>query len=230
MNNEVRKSILEAKIKLREIFSFIFLAFPVLGQSQHDSAFNNEVNAIIQKYDSIWDSSQETIVFTGSSSVRMWKNIQELFPEHQIINSGFGGSQTIDLLDFTNELILNYKPAKVFIYEGDNDISANKKSKEILDAFATIVAQIKNQNSQTKIVLISPKPSIVRWHLKRKYKKLNRKLKRFCKRDENIEFADVWNIMLDKKRLRTELFIEDGLHMNAQGYDLWYAILKNYLD
>ena len=202
-------------------FLFTFLLFHLLGQSQNNPAFKNEVNSITQKYDSIWDSARETIVFTGSSSVRMWKNIQEMFPEHQIINSGFGGSQTIDLLGYTNELILNYKPKKVFIYEGDNDISANKKSKEILQSFSTIISKIKSQNSTT---------SIVRWHLKNKYKKLNRKLRRFCNKDENLEFANVWNIMLNKNKLKTELFIDDGLHMNAEGYNLWYSIIKNYLD
>ena len=211
-------------------FLFTFLLFHLFGQSQNNPAFKNEVNSITQKYDSIWDSTRETIVFTGSSSVRMWKNIQELFPEYQIINSGFGGSQAIDLLGYTNELILNYKPRKVFIYEGDNDISANKKSKEIIQSFSTIISKIKSENNTTKIVLISPKPSIVRWHLKNKYKRLNRRLRRFCNKDENLEFANVWNIMLDKNKLKTELFIDDGLHMNAEGYNLWYSVIKNYLN
>tara|TARA_R110000868_G_scaffold281257_1_gene541635 strand:+ start:208 stop:813 length:606 start_codon:yes stop_codon:yes gene_type:complete len=201
-----------------------------LTHSQQNPIFKNEVISINKKYDSIWNPSLETIVFTGSSSVRMWKNLQDVFPNHQIINSGFGGSEAIDLLGYTHELILKFKPKKVFIYEGDNDLFAKKRPKDIISSLAAIITQIKNQNETTKIILISPKPSIVRWNLKSKYKRFNRKLQRFCKKNNDLEFANVWNIMLDKKKLKTELFIDDGLHMNDQGYQLWYSVIKNYMN
>tara|TARA_R110002050_G_scaffold100580_1_gene208091 strand:- start:20638 stop:21243 length:606 start_codon:yes stop_codon:yes gene_type:complete len=201
-----------------------------LTHSQQNPIFKNEVISINKKYDSIWNPSLETIVFTGSSSVRMWKNLQDVFPNHQIINSGFGGSEAIDLLGYTHELILKFKPKKVFIYEGDNDLFAKKRPKDIISSLAAIITQIKNQNETTKIILISPKPSIVRWNLKSKYKRFNRKLQRFCKKNNDLEFANVWNIMLDKKKLKTELFIDDGLHMNDHGYQLWYSVIKNYMN
>lgn len=209
----------------------LFLILPLFCNSQPNSFFKNEVSSITKKYDTIWDSSRETIVFTGSSSIRLWKNLQELFPEHQIVNSGFGGSQAIDLLGYTDDLILRFKPKKVFIYEGDNDISSKKKPKEILKTFSEIITKIKESDKATKIVLISPKPSIARWELQRKYKRLNRKLKRLCDKTENIDYANVWDIMFDaKNNLKTELFISDGLHMNGDGYELWHRIIKNYME
>ncbi len=96
------------------------------------SRFQEEVLAIQEKYETLWDSTKETIVFTGSSSIRTWKNLQEIFPEYQIVNSGFGGSQATDLLAYTDELILQYNPKKVFIYEGDNDLNDHKKPKKII--------------------------------------------------------------------------------------------------
>ena len=146
------------------------------------------------------------------------------------MNTGFGGSETIDLLGYSNELILNYKPKKVFIYEGDNDISAKKKSKEIMNTFKELIEQIKQADSKTKIVIISAKPSIARWNLKGKYKRLNRKLKKICTTDDNLEYANVWDVMLDKRKLKTNLFLSDGLHMNEIGYKLWHGVLKNYID
>jgi lysophospholipase L1-like esterase len=213
---------------LKVIYFVIFLA-AFFCQSQTSTRFKNEVGLINQKYDSLWNASQETIVFTGSSSVRMWKNIQELFPEYQIINSGFGGSQTIDLLNYTDDLILKYKPKKIFIYEGDNDISDKKRLKDILNSFSIIISKIKKQNEAVQIILISPKPSIARWHLKRKYIKLNKKLKKMCEDNDYLEFANVWDVMLEKRKLKKELFINDGLHMNDEGYKLWYSVIKNYV-
>lgn len=214
---------------MRIFFLLVFIPTLFLN-AQQNSFFKDEVLAITKKYDSVWDSSKETIVFTGSSSIKMWKNVHELFPNQQIINTGFGGSQTLDLLGYTDELILNYTPKKIFIYEGDNDISSNKKPKEILKTFEEIITQIKKQNAAAQVIIISAKPSIARYHLKRKYQKLNRMLNRLCKKDTQLQFANVWDIMFDKRKLKEDIFINDGLHMNDNGYQLWYSVIKDYIN
>ncbi|RTE53262.1 G-D-S-L family lipolytic protein [Arenibacter aquaticus] len=186
--------------------------------------------ALQKKYDTLWDSSKETTVFAGSSTIRMWKSLESMFPEHQIVNSGFGGSQSSDLYHFYDELILRYSPKKVFIYEGDNDIAAKKKIRDIIGYTQKIIDKVKEQNKEAKIVIIAAKPSIARWNLKRKYKKLNRRFKRLCKKENNLEYANVWDAMLDGRKVRQDIFIEDGLHMNKEGYDLWYSVIKPHMD
>ena len=42
-----------------------------------------------------------------------------------------------------------------------------------------------------------------------------------------LSYADVWSPMLNGRKLKTDLFIEDGLHMNQKGYDLWYTAVKD---
>jgi lysophospholipase L1-like esterase len=209
---------------------FFFLFRSLFSLAQDATSFENEVEAIQKKYDTIWDVSKETIVFTGSSSVRIWHDLQERFPNHHIVNSGFGGSQASDLLKYCDALILKYKPKKVFIYEGDNDISAGKNSKTILKDIVEITRKIREQNSAVKVILIAAKPSIARWSLKRDYKRLNRKFKRMCRKDADLLYVDVWKPMLDGGKLQKNLFIEDGLHMNAQGYEIWYRAIKPFLD
>jgi lysophospholipase L1-like esterase len=205
----------------------LFLFIATISHAQENIPFAEEVANIAMKYDTIWDSSKETIVFTGSSSVRLWKSLEESFPEHQIINTGFGGSQTSDLLLHLNSLVLKYKPVKVFIYEGDNDISAKKKPKHIIQTTNKIIQEIRNQNPSTQIVLISAKPSISRWRLRGKYKRLNKKFQGLSKEDMYLSYVDVWNPMLDGRKLKKDIFISDGLHMNQKGYDIWYTAMKN---
>ena len=211
-------------------FFAIFLLICSFSYGQDPKRFGKEVAGIQEKYDSIWDSSKETIVFTGSSSIRYWKNLSEVFPGHQIVNSGFGGSEASDLLAFTNELILNYNPRQVFIYEGDNDIFGRKHPNEIIRDTKEIIQKIRQKDDQTNIVLIAAKPSLARWHLKRRYKKLNRKFKRLCKEDPLLAFANIWDDMLNGRKVRKDIFIEDGLHMNAKGYALWYEVIKNHIN
>lgn len=205
----------------------MFIGF--FTSAQDALRLKGDVIEINNKYDSIWDSSRETVVFTGSSSIRSWDNLQNVFPDHQIVNSGFGGSQASDLLIYLDELVLRYQPKQVFIYEGDNDISFKKKPRQIRLDILQIINNIKAHHSGTNIVLIAAKPSLARWHLRRKYKKLNQKLKRLAKHDPSLEYANVWNIMLNGRTVREDIFLEDGLHMNSKGYQLWYSVLKQYI-
>ncbi len=199
-------------------------------QSQDPERLQTEVENIQKKYDTLWNSSKETVVFTGSSSIRTWENLDDLFPNHQIINTGFGASQATDLLAYTDELILMFNPYKVFIYEGDNDISVNKRPKEIVNTTLEIIKRIRDKNRDTQIILIAAKPSIIRWSLKRKYKNLNRKFKRLCKKDNLLQFADIWKPMLQGRKLKKDIFKDDGLHMNSKGYEIWYTVIKSFIN
>ncbi len=209
---------------------YLLLLFVVSLTAQEKLPFADEVKAIQQKTDSIWDSSKETVVFTGSSSIRLWNDLQERFPGKQILNTGFGGSQSTDLERFLNELILNYQPSRVFIYEGDNDISSKRSPRAIIGTMEDILEDLHKENPALEVVLISAKPSIARWHLKRRYKRLNKKLLKLASSLNGVYYADVWNTMLNKRKLKRNLFIEDGLHMNTMGYELWYEALKDYVN
>ncbi len=212
----------------RILVALLLLSY--VGHSQSPEPFKKEVADIQKKYDTIWDASQPTIVFTGSSSIRFWNDLQERFPDHQVLNTGFGGSQFSDLALYLDDLILAYTPTKVFIYEGDNDISAKKRLRDILNTSEKIIQTLQERKPDMEIVLISPKPSISRWKLRGKYRRLNRKLARLASKTEGVEFVDVWSPMLEKRKLKQDIFIEDGLHMNSKGYDIWYDVIKNYVE
>ena len=105
-----------------------------------------------------------------------------------------------------------------------------KKPKEIITTFERLITEIRNKNQYAQIILLAAKPSLARWELKRKYKRLNRKFKRLSKKDATLEYVDVWRPMLDGKMVKQDIFIEDGLHMNAKGYGLWYEVVKPYVE
>ena len=77
----------------------------------------------------------------------MWNDLQERFPKAQILNTGFGGSQSSDLEHFLDELILDYNPAQVFIYEGDNDINAKKSPRAIIGTMEDILGVLQTRRA-----------------------------------------------------------------------------------
>src|SRR5690348_5493788 len=55
------------------------------------------------------------IVFTGSSTIRLWKTLAADFPGHDVINRGFGGSEIIDAAHFADRIIVPYQPSMVVL-------------------------------------------------------------------------------------------------------------------
>jgi lysophospholipase L1-like esterase len=207
----------------------LIFGFGIGAQGQDPLRFEEEVKQIQQKYEEV-PPLEGSIVFTGSSSIKMWKEIQSDFPEQPIINTGFGGSQTSDLIHYVDELIIEYQPKKIFIYEGDNDISEGKTTSEIMEDMHTLVGKIKTKLPEAQIFLISAKPSISRWHLKDKYLELNSQFEEYQQSHDNIEYVDVWTPMLDGEgNPKADIFLEDQLHMNPSGYEIWAKVLDKYI-
>lgn len=212
------------------ILLFLFMISSGLSNAQETIGYSKEVNDIQERIKKTWDHKKSSIVFTGSSSVRLWKDLQERFPESQILNTGFGGSESYDLLGYIDELVISYNPKKVFVYEGDNDIANGKKWWEIMANLERISDKIHEKLPYSEVYLLSAKPSIARWKLRRKYRRLNKKMKSFSQQVPHVTYVDVWQVMLNGRRLNKTLFIEDGLHMNKEGYDIWEKELKPHVN
>lgn len=207
----------------------ISLFISINVSAQDHTRFQGEVDALNAKEFNI-DPGKEVVVFTGSSSIRMWKDVQDFYPDINAINTGFGGSHFSDLFQYLDELIFRFDPDKVFIYEGDNDVAGEKKPIQILLHAAMVYGAVKTKLPDAEIYFISPKPSISRWHLKETYEETNSLLKDFCNANENLSYIDVWNPMLNNSgEPMSDIFIEDDLHMNAKGYQIWGKVIGEYL-
>ena len=208
----------------------LFVSAASVAYAQDPTRFQSEIEALNNKEFNI-DPAKQVVVFTGSSSVRMWNTIQEDFPSINAINTGFGGSHFTDLIQYQEELIFRFNPDKIFIYEGDNDVSAEKAPVDILVSAAMLYGAIRTRFPEAEIYLISPKPSISRWHLKNEYEQTNGLLKRFCELNPNLTWVDVWSPMLGENgEPKADIFLEDDLHMNAKGYDIWQEVMADYFE
>lgn len=206
---------------------FLFITFSL--KAQDPNRYNDQVAELVQK-EYNFDAAKKRVVFAGSSSVRMWKDVQDYYPGFNVVNNGFGGSHFSDLLYFYDKLILKHNPDILFIYEGDNDIAGDKKPGEVFKDAKELFSRIRQDLPETKVICIAAKPSIARESFKQNYEKLNRKLEKYCKRKDNLEFADVWNAMLDENGdVLQDVFIKDGLHMNKKGYDIWGEVLSEFM-
>ena len=169
-------------------------------------------------------------MFLGSSSFRRW-DLDRFFPGKGLINRGFGGSQMADALRYLDRVVLPLEPRTLFIYEGDNDLGQGKDPETVEREFLELVDRVHARLPRTRVVFVGIKPSIRRWHLIDKVRDANARVREIAERNDLVDYIDVDTPSLTPDgKLRHELFVEDGLHLNDSGYAIWAELVAPYLD
>lgn len=162
------------------------------------------------------------IVFVGSSSIRLWDGLPEAFPGKPVIQRGFGGSALGDVIKYMPRIVNAYSPKQIVLYAGDNDIAQGRSARDVYTQFMSFFALARKMNPGATISFIAIKPSVARKQYMAEQAEANRLVKTYLGSQKNTSFIDVYTPMLDASgQPKPELFQADGLHMTAQGYDIW---------
>jgi len=208
---------------------FLLLSATIPLHAQHPYAADLERFKLSE---SLTPPPKEPIVFIGSSSFTLWKDVNDYFPGKPLLNRAYGGSRLTDLIRDYHVTLVPYHPKQVIIYCGENDFAAEDTLSpgDVLDRFTRLFTGIRTELPGTKITFVSMKPSPSRWHLKDKYIEANRLIRKFIRKQKNASFINVWNKMLDdQKEPDKSLFLEDQLHMNKAGYGIWRKAIHPHL-
>jgi len=170
------------------------------------------------------------VVFVGSSSIRLWTDLEGEFGSLTIVKRGFGGSRLSDCARYVAQLVLPYKPRTVVVYAGDNDIAEGQTPKGVLASYTEFVERVREALPDTRIVYISIKPSPSREALMPVAIQANELIEAYSRATPGLGYIDIFTKMIDEKgRPRAELFQADALHLNAAGYALWKAAISEHL-
>lgn len=191
--------------------------------------FKDEIVALEQKVKE-WKNNDRLIVFYGSSSIRLWETLEEDLLPLNTINLGFGGSSFGYCLHYFDRIFTDsLKPAQVVIYAGDNDIGRGIPPENILDKFRKLSAKIREKHPFVKITFITIKPSPQRDQLMENTRLANDLIRKELKVLKRADMINVFDSMLDEKgKARPELYLEDQLHLNAEGYRIWKGVFRKH--
>jgi len=169
------------------------------------------------------------VLFLGSSTIVNWDTAKS-FPGIKTINRGVWSSSLYDAVQRIDRLVVPYAPRVIVLYAGDNDINSGSISEQVAVEFERFAFSVWSKLPQTKIVFIGLKPSIQRWSQIHRMRATNVLIREFCEHDDRLAFLDVDGVMLGwDEKPRRELFVDDGLHLSPQGYQLWTTLLQPFL-
>lgn len=200
---------------------------PISAQNAVDPLrFEKEIAAFEQE-DRENPPPANPILFIGSSSIRMWKTLAEDMAPLPVINRGFGGSHASDAIYYFDRIVLPYRPKAIVFYEGDNDIASGKPPQMVFDDFKTFVDLVRTNLPGTPVFYLPIKPSVSRWGVWNEMSEANQLIKEYTDKQKDLHYLDTASVMLDKNGVvRRDIFLDDNLHMNALGYDLWTGVVK----
>jgi lysophospholipase L1-like esterase len=160
-------------------------------------------------------------VFTGSSTIRLWKTLAQDFPNQPVLNRGFGGSELCDATHFADRIVFPYKPRKVFLRAGGNDLADGKSPEQVFADFQEFAALVHAKLPATEIYFISWSPSGLRWYQHEKERALDTMVADFVRGKAHLHYIETYDLPLGADgQPRPELFVADKLHFSPAGYQL----------
>lgn len=172
------------------------------------------------------------ILFTGSSSIRLWDSLAKDMAPLRVLNRGFGGAHMSHVVHFADRVITPYAPRALVVYVGDNDIGAGKTPETVVADFEALVAHVRANQPGLPIYYITIKPSRLRWAQWPVMKDTNDRIARIAEADPQMAVLDISRPMLELGEgdaPPAELFWIDGLHLTEAGYALWTEVVRTRL-
>ena len=199
------------------------------GAVAQNKPFWHEIQQF-KKRDSVSMPAKNGIVFVGSSSLRMWKDLETTYKKYNAINRGFGGSDLASANLYVNELVIVHKPRQVVIYSGENDIANGVSADKTFERFTAFFGNIRKALPKTNITFVSIKYSPSRAKFSDTITKTNGLIKSYLAKRKNTGYIDITSKMLSSSgEMRPELFQSDMLHMKPEGYAIWTKEITPYL-
>jgi glycerophosphoryl diester phosphodiesterase len=190
----------------------------------------------IQKFEQLDKTEKyppDAILFTGSSSIRLWSTLARDMAPYPVIPRGFGGSRLSDFAVYQDRIIAPHPCSAIVIFIA-NDIAGNEKDKspeETADLFHHVVKKIRKTHKDTPVFWIEITPTPSRWKVWPQINEANNLIKGICEKMKDTYFISTSSAFLDDKGLpKSEYFRTDMLHLNDDGYRLWNEVIKKEIN
>lgn len=219
------------KLLFSAIFALFLFSFAISAQEySRAEIWDKEIDALTE-IDLKQTPPKDAVLFVGSSSIRLWRDLRTSFPDLNVINRGFGGSRLEDVNFYFDRIVAPYNPKTIVLYAGENDVNDGIAPEKVLADFRQFSKLVRAKFPKAKLLYVSLKPSPSRWKLSANFRKTNELIKAEIAKDKRAQFVDVWQKMLNGNgEPKAEIFGEDKLHMNEKGYAIWREILTKYLN
>ena len=209
----------------------------------------------VRKYEET-EIREGQILFWGSSLFTRWSEAYDNIPLEEVIlgkdgstvavNHGIGGATAEELLFYYPRMVQPWKPRALLIYAFPNDSAAGYSPFEVMALKAKLLDHARAHMPGIRFYLLGV-------NLRTKYLdegglwdttenrmlQHNELLEDYCRRHDDCTYLAIHKSPLffarpedagDYKKTRRDIFVEDGIHFNREGYALFTQFIRDSLD
>lgn len=186
---------------------------------------------VIQGFEEQGPHTVGSVLFTGSSSIRLWDTLAQDMQPLTTINRGFGGAKMGDLEYYADRLINIAGIKAIVIFAGTNDVTpqASKSPDTILKGFKQVMARIRSMHQDIPVYYIAVTPSPSRWEVWSIAQEANQLFENYAQSDPHLHYLDTGPALLLDGVPNEELYRFDKLHLSETGYSVWTEIIRGRL-
>lgn len=236
LKNEINKN--KKNINILRVIIIIFILI-VLYSLFIFNKTNKEKDNYKNKLAETKSSLATEYLFLGDSIIYRY-NLQMYLGEYPVINSGIGGNKTQDILDNLENRVYKYKPTKLILLIGINDLTHFKDEEYVSKNIEKITNKIHKKFPKCKIYIESIYPINNTWKerstievpsvddITDKIKNTNKKIKELCKKN-GYTYINMFDLLKDDDGHLILEYTNDGIHPNEEGYKVITNKMKEVL-
>lgn len=199
----------------------LLLLLPLAGRA--DEPFRRH------RYDSwkVLSMPEHAIVFAGNSITDMFPWVEAFGNDPRIVNRGNSGGYSRELLENVEGWV-RFKPAKVFIKIGTNDLGTGMSPQSIARNVRRTVEVIRRESPRTEVYLQSILPAYDQsYRSPATIEQTNDLLREMAEQDPLTTYIDLYSRM--GGILQGNPYSLDRLHLTARAYQIWLETISPYV-
>ncbi len=202
---------------------------PLAGFREAAKSWEPDIQRL-EKQDETEVADDQTILYVGSSSIRLWETIQQDLPRRKSLRRAYGGAHFSDLAIFMDRLIARHHPQAVVVFVA-NDISGDPQRdippKKVVELAKYTLQRIRKKLSEVPVFFVAITPTPSRFAVWDQISLVNQGISQFSQSDPNCHFIETASHFLNEQgKPRADLFVADQLHLNHDGYLLWAELFE----
>jgi glycerophosphoryl diester phosphodiesterase len=195
-------------------------------------AWEKDIKAF-EQLDHVKEYPPDAVLFAGSSSIRLWSDLERDMAPYRVIQRGYGGAKLSDFAVYAGR-IFDPHPCRAIVIFIANDITGSaddKTPEEVAKLFQSVLKTIRSTHRETPVFWIEVTPTPLRWKVWPEIQKANNLIRAKCQNIKNTYFINTSSSFLDKTgNPDPSFFLPDRLHLTKKGYEVWTKIVKQELN
>jgi lysophospholipase L1-like esterase len=148
------------------------------------------------------------------------------FPQFDVVNPGVAGHTTDHLLARLDRVVAA-RPDSVLLLIGTNDLGTRQSVEHLVRNIQSILVDLRRDLPGTRMLLQSILPRAREFA--EQLQEANIHLRQFAA-TVRAQYLDLWPVLARDDGELEPAYTEDGLHLNAAGYEAWLSELRPALE